>query len=134
MLHNNSLVDIRPFEDSKEESAFSSDGRRSKSSWLCFPDCTYTLGSVEAGRIRSISHGVKVRVRINVASEDPAGQSQKNPGVNAGNILRRQPASRYYNSLLEDRPVSEENLDNTDHWQFIHWISWVEKLVTFPMI
>ncbi|KAG2217936.1 hypothetical protein INT45_004063 [Circinella minor] len=42
-----------------------------------------------------------------------ASLSQKNPGVNAGNILRRQQACRYYSSLLEDRQVSHENMDNT---------------------
>ncbi|KAI7848621.1 hypothetical protein BDC45DRAFT_574641 [Circinella umbellata] len=40
-------------------------------------------------------------------------KSQKNPGVNAGNILRRQQACRYYSSLLEDRQVPHENMDNT---------------------
>ena len=39
-------------------------------------------------------------------------KSQKNPGVNAGNILRRQQACRYYNSLLEDKKELEEDLDD----------------------
>ncbi|KAG2215491.1 hypothetical protein INT45_012086 [Circinella minor] len=39
-------------------------------------------------------------------------KSQKNPGVNAGNILRRQQACRYYNSLLEDKEGPEEDVDD----------------------
>ncbi|KAG2215611.1 hypothetical protein INT45_013097 [Circinella minor] len=39
-------------------------------------------------------------------------KSQKNPGVNAGNILRRHQTCRYYNSLLEDKQELEEDLDD----------------------
>ncbi|KAG2209048.1 hypothetical protein INT45_004550 [Circinella minor] len=39
-------------------------------------------------------------------------KSQKNPGVNAGNILRRQQACKYYNSLLEDKEGPEEDVDD----------------------
>ncbi|KAG2216518.1 hypothetical protein INT45_002652 [Circinella minor] len=39
-------------------------------------------------------------------------KSQKNPGVNAGNILRRQQACRHYNSLLEDKEGPEEDVDD----------------------
>ncbi|KAG2222239.1 hypothetical protein INT45_010652 [Circinella minor] len=39
-------------------------------------------------------------------------KSQKNPGVNAGNILRCQQACRYYNSLLEDKEGPEEDVDD----------------------
>ena len=39
-------------------------------------------------------------------------KSQKNPGVNAGNILHCQQACRYYNLLLEDKKGLEEDVDD----------------------
>ena len=39
-------------------------------------------------------------------------KSQTNPGVNAGNILRRQQACRYYNLLLEDKEGPKEDVDD----------------------
>lgn len=60
-LHDNSLIDVRPYEDDDELGSFSVELRKSKQEWLGFIDCTYTPGSVEAGRIRSLVHMVRYR-------------------------------------------------------------------------
>ncbi|KAG2215776.1 hypothetical protein INT45_012494 [Circinella minor] len=68
------------------------------------PEMVRLLGPLRCFSARSMEHAIGfLKKRI---------KSQKNPGVNAGNILRRQQACRYYSSLLEDRQVLEENVNN----------------------
>lgn len=60
-IHDNSLIDVRPYEEDDESGSFSTELRISKDEWLGFIDCTYTPGSVEAGRIRSLAHNIRYR-------------------------------------------------------------------------
>ncbi|KAG2203717.1 hypothetical protein INT45_011297, partial [Circinella minor] len=69
------------------------------------PEMVRLLGPLHSFSARSMERAIGfLKKRI---------KPQKNPGVNAGNILRRQQACRYYSSLLEDSQISDKNIDNT---------------------
>ncbi|CAH0474931.1 unnamed protein product [Peronospora belbahrii] len=64
MIHDNSLIDMRPY-DSKDRDSHQSrsvERRRTMKDWSGFIDCTYTALSLEAGKIRSLVHGCLYRV------------------------------------------------------------------------
>ncbi|KAG2216604.1 hypothetical protein INT45_009569 [Circinella minor] len=90
--------------------------------WVCFllfvvPTMVYNMLELQLGGVEMRHHIILENIRRR-SCEDGKDflknvlNHKKNPGVNAGNILRHQQACRYYNSLLEDKQELEEDLDD----------------------
>lgn len=62
VIREKSLIDMRPYEKDDDVSAYSVKKRIAKAEWAGFIDSPYTPSSSEAGRIRSLVHGVRYRI------------------------------------------------------------------------
>ncbi|KAJ3220938.1 hypothetical protein HK099_003897 [Clydaea vesicula] len=68
IIHDNSIIDIRPYDHDSEiiNDSRNIEARLTQDHWSGFIDCTYTPMSLEAGRIRSVVHGCKYRVMTSI--------------------------------------------------------------------
>lgn len=64
VLRDNTVIDVRAYESADEGTDISRsvEARQTKRQWRHFIDCIYTPAGLEAGKIRSLSHGVLFRV------------------------------------------------------------------------
>lgn len=63
VLHDNSLIDVRPYEEDDRENHRNIELRRFREEWLGFIDCTYSPANTECCRIMSLSHGVMYKIK-----------------------------------------------------------------------
>lgn len=68
-IHNNSSIDMRPFEDKNvDNDELKTELRMNKPSTLGFIDCNFTPMSVEAGRVRTLVQGIGLQLQERMLS------------------------------------------------------------------